>query len=80
MRFYGEYCFLDVIPLDEAKPEYGVYEKVSDYDILYAVYITPYEGDNRRHHDAPDHVFGHVTPGGTIGPWDKGEKVNEQKE
>lgn len=80
MRFYGEYCFIDIIPLDKVTPEYGEYERVLDHGVFYATYMTPYEENNRRHHDAPDHVFGNTVPGENIGLWDKGEKVDEQKE
>jgi len=80
MRFYGEYCFIDIIPLDKAAPEYGEYERVLDHGVFYATYMTPYKENSQRHHDAPDYVFGNTVPGENIGPWDKGEEVNEQKE
>lgn len=81
MRFYGEYCFLDVIPLDKVKPEHGSYEEVSDHGISYAFYVTPYEEDCQRHHDAPDWGL-NLIPREIIGPWDKGEEegTDEQKE
>ena len=80
MRFYGEYCFFDVIPLDKVKSEYGPYDETLDHEISYAFYITPYEGNNRRHRDAPDWGL-NFTPGEIISPWDKGEKkeMDEQK-
>ena len=73
MRFYGEYCFFDVIPLDKVKSEYGPYDEILDHEIYYALYIIPYEGNNRRHHNASDFISNTI-PGEIISPWDKGEK------
>ena len=73
MRFYGEYCFIDVIPCGEARSEYGAYEVVSDHGISYAVYVIPYKEGCQRHHDAPDWGL-NFTPGEIVGTWDRGEK------